>query len=239
MFHPQGPTFWELARQALSSTEHGYDLLAPKFDYTPFRTPDFIVDRVFDWLAHDQTQHHRRIDDGIDICCGTGVGLSRMLTLCSRRAVGLDFSQGMLDECRQQLGSDPKLELVHGDVFEMKYRDQFDLAVTFGAWGHILPKDEDRFLERIFAALRPQGRFLTVTTHLPPWWSPARILANGFNVAMMLRNLVVRPPFIMYYLTFLLPEIQVKMERQGFRVEVHQLWTGRLSPLLLVVATKP
>jgi hypothetical protein len=44
MFHPQGPTFWELARQVLSSTERGYDLLAPKFDFTPFRTPEEILD---------------------------------------------------------------------------------------------------------------------------------------------------------------------------------------------------
>ena len=29
MFHPQGPTVWELLVQALSSTEQGYDLLAP------------------------------------------------------------------------------------------------------------------------------------------------------------------------------------------------------------------
>ena len=42
MYHPDGPTFWELARQALSSTTRGYDLLAPKFDVTPFRTPDGI-----------------------------------------------------------------------------------------------------------------------------------------------------------------------------------------------------
>ena len=33
MFHPQGPTLWELAVQALSSTERGYDLLAPKFEF--------------------------------------------------------------------------------------------------------------------------------------------------------------------------------------------------------------
>ena len=46
MFHEKGPTLLELARQALSSTEHGYDLLAPKFDYTPFRTPDAILDAV-------------------------------------------------------------------------------------------------------------------------------------------------------------------------------------------------
>jgi hypothetical protein len=33
----------ELARQALSSVEGGYDLLAPKFDHTPFRTPDGVL----------------------------------------------------------------------------------------------------------------------------------------------------------------------------------------------------
>ena len=46
MFHPKGPSFLELARQALSSTERGYDLLAPKFDYTPFRTPQWLLDAV-------------------------------------------------------------------------------------------------------------------------------------------------------------------------------------------------
>ena len=46
MFDPEGPTLFELARQALSSTEHGYDLLAPKFDVTPFRTPDAILTRA-------------------------------------------------------------------------------------------------------------------------------------------------------------------------------------------------
>ena len=45
MFHPQGPTLRELAVQALSSVPRGYDLLAPKFDYTPFRTPDPVLRR--------------------------------------------------------------------------------------------------------------------------------------------------------------------------------------------------
>lgn len=35
MFTSEGPTVRELAVQALSSVEHGYDLLAPKFDHTP------------------------------------------------------------------------------------------------------------------------------------------------------------------------------------------------------------
>ena len=32
MFHKNGPTFWELAVQAMSSTERGYDLLADAVD---------------------------------------------------------------------------------------------------------------------------------------------------------------------------------------------------------------
>jgi hypothetical protein len=44
MFSPQGPSVRELAMQALSSVEGGYDLLAPKFDHTPFRTPDGVLD---------------------------------------------------------------------------------------------------------------------------------------------------------------------------------------------------
>ncbi len=46
MFHPKGPTFLELTRQCLSSTEHGYDLLADKFDYTPYRTPEEVLQVV-------------------------------------------------------------------------------------------------------------------------------------------------------------------------------------------------
>ena len=73
MFHPNGPTFWELAVQALSSTERGYDLLAPKFDYTPFRTPDAILDLVADHL-----RTLGPFDSGLDVCCGTGAAM-RML----------------------------------------------------------------------------------------------------------------------------------------------------------------
>lgn len=37
MFSPHGPSLRELAIQALSSVERGYDLLAPKFEHTPDR----------------------------------------------------------------------------------------------------------------------------------------------------------------------------------------------------------
>ena len=51
MFGPGGPTFLELAQQALASTDRGYDLLAPKFDCTPFRTPDEVIAPILDALG--------------------------------------------------------------------------------------------------------------------------------------------------------------------------------------------
>ncbi len=249
MFHPQGPTFWELARQCLSSTERGYDLLAPKFDVTPFRTPDVILQGLARYLGEP-----RSVDVALDICCGTGAGMEMLLPLVRTRLVGIDFSAGMLEVAKGRLSSlaigesqnldparqaGPTLGFLHGDVLEMSFREEFDLAITVGSLGHILPRDEPRFVQRIHAALRSGGRFAFVTADMPPWWSRRAILSRGFNAAMVMRNMLWRPPFIMYYLTFLLPDVQRLLEREGFRVEVHaDAFRGPLAPLQVVVATK-
>src|SRR6478752_6590290 len=117
MFHPQGPTFYELAVQALSSTQRGYDLLAPKFDYTPFRTPDWLLEFVGQYLGPLAP-----FDSGLDVCCGTGAGVALLRPLCRRRVVGIDFSPGMLEVCRRRVGDVPgtaPVELVRGDALAM------------------------------------------------------------------------------------------------------------------------
>jgi SAM-dependent methyltransferase len=243
MFHPQGPTFWELAEQCLSSTERGYDLLAPKFDVTPFRTPDAVLAGLAKYLGEPQS-----IDAALDICCGTGAAMEMLQPLVRRRLVGIDFSRGMLEVAKSSpilrrehasLEGGPTLEFIQGDVLDMPFHEEFDLTVTVGSLGHILPRDEPRFVERIHAALKPGGRFAFVTADLPPWWSRRALLSRGFNAAMHVRNALWRPPFIMYYLTFLLPEVQRLLERQGFRVAVHaDAFSGPLAPLRVVVATK-
>jgi ubiquinone/menaquinone biosynthesis C-methylase UbiE len=237
MFHPKGPTFWELAVQALSSTEHGYDLLAPKFDYTPFRTPDAILDRVGEYLKTLGT-----FEAGLDVCCGTGAAMRTLRPLCRQRVVGLDLSAGMLAEARQRTADAPgtaALEFVRADALNMPFDAAFDIAVCFGAFGHILRKDEPRFVAQIAQVLRPGGRFVFVTCFMPPVWSLGYWLARGFNGAMRLRNLLWSPPFIMYYLTFLLPGVQKLLEEHGFAVEVRDAgFQGALAPLRLVTATR-
>jgi ubiquinone/menaquinone biosynthesis C-methylase UbiE len=238
MFHPQGPTFYELAVQALSSTQRGYDLLAPKFDYTPFRTPQFIIDATAKVLAKRGT-----FRQGLDVCCGTGAGMEMLRPLCSERVVGIDFSRPMLDVCRKNTASAPgssALEYVVGDALHMPFDgDTFDLAVCFGALGHFVGADEQRLIDEVARVLRPGGCFALVTTARPPFWSRANWLAQGFNAAMWARNLVIQPPFVMYYLTFLLPQVAHKLQKAGTSVEVAELFDERpLSPLKLVIGVK-
>jgi SAM-dependent methyltransferase len=238
MFHPQGPSFYELAGQALSSTERGYDLLAPKFDYTPFRTPQEILDAVSAWLTP-----RGPFGVALDLCCGTGAGICMLRPLCREGVIGLDLSRGMLEICRQRTANAPgsaRIELVRGDALALPFDSAFDLVVCFGAHGHILRRDEPRFVGEVFRVLRPGGRFVFVTAFWPRPWSLVYWLARGFNAAMRVRNVLFQPPFIMYYLTFLLPEVTELLERHGFAVAVQALGLpGRESSLRLVCATKP
>src|SRR5277367_4333656 len=96
MFSPQGPSVRELAVQALSSVEGGYDRLAPKFDHTPFRTSDRVLDATAGALLPLGP-----FGPGLDVCCGTGAGLRVLGSLGQGPVTGVDFSGGMLAQARR------------------------------------------------------------------------------------------------------------------------------------------
>jgi ubiquinone/menaquinone biosynthesis C-methylase UbiE len=232
VFREGGPTFLELMRQALSSTDRGYDLIAPKFDLTPFRTPEPIVEEIA-----------RRIGDVhavLDVCCGTGAALGALRSRRIERIVGIDRSAGMLDVARQRVDSDPRVELVRGDALDMPFDAEFDAAVSVGAFGHIEVKDEPRFVASIHRALKPGGRFVFATSTMPAWWTASRVMAEGFNAVMRVRNFVLSPPFIMYYLTFLWPEVRGRLLAGGFSdVEcVRGVFPKPFERALMIVARK-
>jgi ubiquinone/menaquinone biosynthesis C-methylase UbiE len=238
MFHPDGPTLFELARQALTSVERGYDLLAPKFDRTPYRTPDALLAAVAAQVGPPGS-----VRDALDVCCGTGAAARSLRPLCRERVVGLDLSAGMLDEARRRHGHDPgdaALEFVKGDALALPFDADFDLATSFGAFGHIEERDEGRLVAGIARALRPGGRFVFVTGDAPPLWSPRVLRARAFNAAMRVRNAVWQPPFVMYYLTFLLPRARALLEAAGLRVEVRRgVLPAPYERYALVIAHKP
>ncbi|WP_031109110.1 class I SAM-dependent methyltransferase [Streptomyces sp. NRRL S-146] len=162
MFSPEGPSLRELAVQALSSVERGYDLLAPKFDHTPFRTPAAVLDAV---------------------------------------------------------GS----ALVRADARALPFAPAFDLVVSFGAFGHFLPRELPGLFAQVRSVLRPGGCFAFPLVAPPRPGSLGYWTLLGFDTVMRVRNALWRPEFVMYYRAFRLGDVRRELEAAGFGVELQPL----------------
>jgi ubiquinone/menaquinone biosynthesis C-methylase UbiE len=210
MFSPGGPSVRELAVQALSSVEGGYDLLAPKFDRTPFRTPDRVLDATAEALLRLGP-----FDRGLDVCCGTGAGMRVLQSVCHGPVMGVDFSTGML---AQAASAHPDATLVRADVRSLPFAGASDVAVSFGALGHFLPAERPALFAGVYRALRPGG-ILAIPIGAPqPITSGGYWALLGFDLAMRVRNAVWRPPFVMYYRTCSLPAVCTDLTQAGFAV---------------------
>ncbi|MEU6406850.1 class I SAM-dependent methyltransferase [Streptomyces sp. NPDC046985] len=219
MFSPEGPTLRELAVQAMSSVEHGYDLLAPKFDRTPFRTPRPVLDAVASVL--ERTGPY---DDGLDLCCGTGAGLDVLTRVCRRTVTGADFSAGMLAVAgRRPPDAGPEVSLVRADARALPFTGAFDLVVSFGALGHFLPAELPGLFGSVHTALRPGGLFAFPVPAPPRPRSSAFWTLLGFDAAMRVRNAVRRPQFVMYYRALRFGAVRRELRRAGFAVELYAL----------------
>ncbi|SEH03186.1 Methyltransferase domain-containing protein [Nonomuraea solani] len=200
----------ELAVQALSSVERGYDLLAPKFDHTPFRTPDVVLDATAAAL-----RPLGPFGQALDVCCGTGASMRILRPLCQGRITGVDFSAGMLAQAGR---AHPDAEWVQADVRALPFADGFDLAVSFGALGHFLPAERPALFAGVHRALRPGGLFAFPIGAPPPIASGMYWALLGFDLAMRVRNAVWRPPFVMYYGTCPLHAVRDDLTAAGFAV---------------------
>jgi ubiquinone/menaquinone biosynthesis C-methylase UbiE len=210
VFSPQGPSLRELCVQALSSVERGYDLLAPKFDHTPFRTPEGILGATVHALSELGP-----FGRGLDVCCGTGAGMLVLRPLCQGRITGVDFSAGMLAQARS---AHPDATWVRADARALPFAEDFDLAVTFGALGHFLPTERPALFEGVYRALRPGGLFAFPIGAPPPLASVSYWAMLGFDLAMRFRNAAWRPPFVMYYRTSPLLAVRDDLTAAGFTV---------------------
>jgi SAM-dependent methyltransferase len=242
-FKPGSPGPFELIRQALSSTKEGYDLIAPKFDSTPFLTKKSVLKVAVSYL-----REQRSYNDAIDFCTGTGAGISALLPIVQRRVVGVDWSEPMLAEARKkfeaaiftsQFSRRPEVKLVRDNVFEVRYRNAFDLATCFGALGHIERAKQKDFVAAAHSALRPGGIFVLDSLNLS-WHNSILWLLFAFDAVMRVRNLLWRPRFVMYYLHWLLPGVLRLLNKKNWSsvrvlpVEIK----GRPSLFSFVIATK-
>ena len=140
------------------SVREGYDRWSETYDATP--NPVVALDRRYTLHALDA----KAGDDILDAGCGTGAHLSRLCGAGSR-AVGLDFSRGMLRIARQNA---PGAMLARADLnhpFPIR-REVFDAVLSSLVSEHLT--NLRRFFRESYAALRRGGRLVFSAFHPEP-----------------------------------------------------------------------
>lgn len=104
----------------------------------------------------------------LDACTGTG-DIARLLAWAAGPAgevVGLDFSEGMLEQARQRPHAGPPVQWRQGDALELPFEANGFDAVTIG-FGLRNLSDLDRGLAEILRVLKPGGRFVSLDLGKP------------------------------------------------------------------------
>jgi SAM-dependent methyltransferase len=138
----------------------------------------------------------------------------------------------------------PAVSWVRADARALPFAPAVDLVVSFGAFGHFLPRELPGLFAQVHSVLRPGGCFAFPVVAPPRPGSLAYWMLLGFDVTMRVRNALWRPPFVMYYRAFRLGDVRRELERSGFRVDLQALpefgRRGDGSPRVrLVVARRP
>lgn len=101
----------------------------------------------------------------LDVCCGTAdwtISMGEALGPTGR-AVGLDFSQNMLNVGIDKTKEIPQIELLHGNAMELPFPDDTFDYVTIGFGLRNVP-DYMQVLREIERVLKPGGMFVCLET---------------------------------------------------------------------------
>jgi len=101
----------------------------------------------------------------LDVCCGTADWTISMGEAVGKtgKAIGLDFSQNMLNVGIEKVKAFPQIELIHGNAMELPLEPNTFDYVTIGFGLRNVP-DYMQVLKEIFRVLKPGGMFVCLET---------------------------------------------------------------------------
>lgn len=125
------------------------------------------VETIVEWV--DETRPVRILD------CGSGYGfiLRILRDLTNAEIIGLEYEEARVRETREELGDDPRIEIVHGDATNLPFEDEtFDYVVCSEVLEHI--PDDTTAAREIFRVLKPGGTAVVTVPHTdyPFNWDP-------------------------------------------------------------------
>lgn len=101
-------------------------------------------------------------EDVCDIGVGRGKFLERLSKDHAGRMVGIDLCQSYLDHVKSCCGD--KVELIRANAEDLNIDREFDVIVSTDVLEHVINVGD--FLDSVFQALKPGGRFIVRTPYL-------------------------------------------------------------------------
>lgn len=116
----------------------------------------------------DDTMERMNVQPGsssLDVCCGTADWTISMGEAVgpNGKAVGLDFSQNMLNVGVEKIKPFPQIQLIHGNAMELPFEENTFDYVTIGFGLRNVP-DYMQVLNEINRVLKPGGMFVCLET---------------------------------------------------------------------------
>ena len=93
--------------------------------------------------------------DILDVACGTGVMFDYYLQRNVASVTGIDISPEMAKIAAEKYASEPKVQVICGDVEEYAFDRKFDRIVVYNAFPHF--PEPARLVERLASLLNPGG----------------------------------------------------------------------------------
>jgi ubiquinone/menaquinone biosynthesis C-methylase UbiE len=111
----------------------------------------------------------------LDVGCGTGEFLERLIRKSDARAAGLDISAGMIREARSRLGSKGSVDLREGDAEALPWPDaSFDAIICIASFHHY--PNSAQALAEMHRVLTPHGTIFLADVFMP---TPVRQMTNA------------------------------------------------------------
>ena len=111
---------------------------------------DAIIGKIL-----DNAEVHEGMDV-LDVACGTGVMFDYYLERNAASVTGIDISPEMARIAGEKYASEPKVQVICGDVEEVKFDKKFDRIVVYNAFPHF-PKPK-RLIKILAKLLKDNGR---------------------------------------------------------------------------------